>query len=542
MRSVVKWVTVLVLLAGCADRNSSVPPDADAGLLSEPRDAATPPANNGERDAASKPTRHNDAGSPPTAADAGAEEATVDAGEKTPAHEPSAGSDAGVVTHPQDTATTPAPAASDSGTPYANDASTPPAVHTHDPIMDASTPPVVDAGNTPVASPVDAAAPQVDSGSAPEPDAATPVVDAGNPPLPDAGATPSMDAATAPLDAGQPTILDSGTPATPDAAPAPADCSGPPGMYKDDKCQVLSDGLKAYHPKYPLWSDGALKERFIYLPPGSQIDTSDPDRWNFPVGTRFYKSFAAGTVRVETRVLEKTKPAASFDSWTFTSYAWSADQHSVSAAAASGVTNALGTGLDIPSQANCRTCHTMQGLDAVNGFGAIQLNHSEDGVTLSSLLAEHTLINGSAGATLNVSVDNARIPGDAATQAALGYLQGNCGHCHGGPTPRVGMQLWSIVGMTQLSDAPIMQTAVCHCIENWTGRKNADGDAYTLRVAPGHAAVSGIVGRMSARTSGEQMPPLGTKLVDPTGLGAIKTWIDSLDATSCQSAAPVCVP
>jgi mono/diheme cytochrome c family protein len=348
----------------------------------------------------------------------------------------------------------------------------------------------------------------------------------------DAEIDAAIDAGTDPEDAA----TDSGTDATVDAGPI---CSGPPGLYRDDHCQVLGDGIRAYRPQYPLWSDGATKERFIYLPPGTKIDTSNPDRWNFPTGTRMYKMFSWNGTRVETRVLVKTGTAASFASWTLTSYAWSADQTSVSPASTSGVSNALGTPLDIPSQSQCQSCHKMRGLeaDAVIGFNAIQLNHDDDGVTLGTLLDAGLLKNGSSS-SLNVSRQNAVIPGDALAKAALGYLHGNCGHCHGGSSPPVGQALWSKVGITDLSDEPIFQTAVCHCLQNWTGRSNADDDPYKLRVAPAHEALSGIIGRMSRRGAGEQMPPIGTKVVDPTGLAAVRAWIDSMDDSACDATSP----
>ena len=40
-------------------------------------------------------------------------------------------------------------------------------------------------------------------------------------------------------------------------------------------------------PAYELWSDGALKRRWIRLPPDGRIDTSDMDSWVFPIGTQF---------------------------------------------------------------------------------------------------------------------------------------------------------------------------------------------------------------------------------------------------------------
>ena len=535
MRSLWAALAVVLCLGGCEERKSR---DADAEDARAADDAASALDASLEIDSAvpSNPLGHDpvvprtDASADPDAelppaqgSDAGAP-APVDAGV------PPVPADAGIPPAPSDAALP-----TDAGDPPAStDAGDPPVP------ADAGTPPVpTDAGNPPV--PIDAGDPPVpsDAGDPPVPtDAGNPPApsDAGDPPVStDAGDPPVPTDAEVPVDAGMPDAdlpHDAG-PADPDAGPHPPTCSGPPGLYKDDACQVLSDGILPYHPQYPLWSDGAIKTRFVYLPPGKRIDAQNPDRWTFPTGTRLYKTFASGALRVETRVIEKTGTTTGFDSWTLTSYAWSADQRSVSPANTNGVQNALGTGLDIPSQAQCRSCHNMTDADAPIGFNAIQLNHSGDGVTLEQLLAAE-LVNGS------VSTDTARIPGDGAAQAALGYLHGNCGHCHGGPNPRAGMRLWSTVGMTQLRDAPIFETAICHCLERWTGRSNDAGDTYLMRVVPGHAENSGIIGRMSRRGAGEQMPPIGTNVVDLTGLATVKAWINGLEPSSCAASPVIC--
>jgi hypothetical protein len=321
---------------------------------------------------------------------------------------------------------------------------------------------------------------------------------------------------------------------------APPECNGPPGLYVPGSCSKLAEHVRSYRPKYELWGDGATKERFVYLPPDTQIDTSNPDRWAFPQGTRFYKTFSLDGVRLETRVIEKTAAAASVDSWTFTSYAWSQDQLSVAPADAAGVSNVLGTAHDIPAQAQCKSCHTMPNLDGVNGFGAIQLNHSQTTTSLDCLISEGLLVNGTS-TTLNVSAESARIPGDHEAQAALGYLHANCGHCHGGPTPRANLALWSLVGTQSVSDAPAFKTASCQCLTRWGGRTNADGEPYVRRIVSGHAETSAIIGRMNVRAAGEQMPPLGTEVVDAQGVAAVSAWIDSLDPTACDDAA-ACPP
>src|ERR1700712_882240 len=110
---------------------------------------------------------------------------------------------------------------------------------------------------------------------------------------------------------------DAGTPNT--------DC-GPPGLYRDHSFKQLATGVIPYTPNYELWADGTDKERFIYLPDDTQIDTSNPDRWSFPVGTRIYKTFSLHGVKLETRRFEKVNANPGYDSWIVGAYAWSKDQ------------------------------------------------------------------------------------------------------------------------------------------------------------------------------------------------------------------------
>src|SRR5688572_31331042 len=70
------------------------------------------------------------------------------------------------------------------------------------------------------------------------------------------------------------------------------------GLYSDVASRKLADGVMEFEPRYPLWSDEAEKHRFIYLPPERQIDSANPDRWNFPAGTRLWKEFVQHGVLV----------------------------------------------------------------------------------------------------------------------------------------------------------------------------------------------------------------------------------------------------
>ena len=75
------------------------------------------------------------------------------------------------------------------------------------------------------------------------------------------------------------------------------------GLCVDAACTQIAGGIHAYTPRFELWADTATKRRWIYLPPGMQIDTSDMDYWEFPVGTKLWKEFTRDGVRVETRLV-----------------------------------------------------------------------------------------------------------------------------------------------------------------------------------------------------------------------------------------------
>ena len=299
---------------------------------------------------------------------------------------------------------------------------------------------------------------------------------------------------------------------------------GPPGLYVDDLCEKLAPGVRPYAPRFALWADGADKERFVVLPEGALIDAADANLWRYPAGTRFYKTFSIGSLKVETRIMEKTGTGFGADTWSFRAYAWLPDQKHVELVGADGRPDVLGTTHDIPTVAQCRSCHSLASQDAVNGFSAIQLNYPRAGVSLAMLLHEGQLASPLGNGLLGAAV----IPGDDSAQAALGYLHSNCGNCHGGPDPRGGLTLRLSVGQPVLESSDPYRSAVGQPLRNWPGHVQSNGEPITLRIAPGAPLASGIIARMSIRGSRDQMPRIGTEVADADGIDLVSAWIESL--------------
>lgn len=317
------------------------------------------------------------------------------------------------------------------------------------------------------------------------------------------------------VDAGDASsVLDTGPDATVDSGDV--GCAGPPGLFRPGSCTALADGVRPFQPAHALWTDGAAKERFVYIPPGTRIDATDPDGWVFPVGTRLYKTFSLDGVRLETRLLEKTREGVGFANWEMRAFLWNSAQDAVVESDGELVEDVLGTQHDVPSRDMCRDCHSAN-RDGVNGFSAIQLAHGGSGVTLDSLNRGELLAP-------PLSLADARLPGDEATQAALGYLHANCAHCHQSDGPAgslTGLLLRVEVGLESFEETSTYRSAV-DVPGNWVAV------GARLRIASGDPEASTIIRRMSSREPAIQMPPLGTEVVDSAGLELVRRWIEGM--------------
>ena len=95
-------------------------------------------------------------------------------------------------------------------------------------------------------------------------------------------------------------------------------------LYADIGAKTVHPALRHYTPEYQLWSDGADKERWVYVPECSSVDTSDMDNWDVPVGTRFFKEFSLDGKRIETRIISRISDGPR--DFAYASYLWNASE------------------------------------------------------------------------------------------------------------------------------------------------------------------------------------------------------------------------
>ena len=139
------------------------------------------------------------------------------------------------------------------------------------------------------------------------------------------------------------------------------------GLYCDISLGALDRNITLLCAPHGLWADAAEKSRYMRIPPGTKIDTTDMDGWIFPVGMKVWKEFRMGGKKIETRLLEKR----SDKSWLMIAYQWNAEQTDAFPVP-DGVVNASGTQHDIPPVAQCLECHSSVA-DALNGVSALML-------------------------------------------------------------------------------------------------------------------------------------------------------------------------
>jgi hypothetical protein len=287
------------------------------------------------------------------------------------------------------------------------------------------------------------------------------------------------------------------------------------GLYSDS-AETLADGVVAFEPRWALWSDTASKNRWFQLPAGEMIDTSDPDGWVFPVGTKAWKEFTRDEVRVETRLLEKVGPGDYDGEWRMVAYLWNDDQ-TAAVAQPEGLEDASGTDHDLPDDDGCNTCHS-GAADVLLGISALQLDHAGDGVTLGSLT--------DAGRLSAPISDPPDLPGDADAQAALGYLHANCGNCHGPRNTLLPVRFWlTLDALGTVAETPAYVTGVD--VGSVKTRPLENTRAVVI-IAPGDPDGS-LVWVRTQRRSPEvgTMPPIGSERLDPAA-DVLADWITSL--------------
>ena len=334
--------------------------------------------------------------------------------------------------------------------------------------------------------------------------------------------------------------------------PNPPSLLSETGVFEDLESLTPIPGIIPYDVNTPLWSDGALKKRWIALAndgtfndPSEQISFFENGEWQFPKGTVFIKHFelpddpsdSTSVVRLETRFLVLTESGGAYG----VTYRWNedgTDAYLIDSEETRTIPIKLNDGTEreqtwtFPGRTQCMTCHTANS-NFVLGVKTWQLN--KDLTYPSTQITSNQLATWNHLNIFNEPIDETKIedmPRLASihdTTASLAhrvysYLDANCSNCH---RPN---------GVEAVFDARYSTAPENKKIINQLGvsRHTPEGG---LVVKPGDHTLSQLWIR-DHEIGDLAMPPIGKSINDTVYLEVLKDWINGLveeDSGDCET-------
>ncbi|MFY0626985.1 MAG: hypothetical protein JXR07_11855 [Reichenbachiella sp.] len=290
-------------------------------------------------------------------------------------------------------------------------------------------------------------------------------------------------------------------------------------------------GLLPYDLNVPLFSDYALKKRFVYVPEGETIPYQSQATLDLPIGSVLIKHFyyersGQNDNYIETRLLIHRS-----DGWHPETYIWNEDLSDARRSLVGGVkqltieVNGQNQALNylIPNQNQCINCHAKNGQINPIGTEVPNLNKSyeyQDGLNnqLDKWVMQGILEDpGASDIPSWPEMDN---ESSSLNDRARAYLAVNCSSCHRleGSAANSGLYL-EYHNQDSLS-LGFKKTPVA-------AGDGSGGLKYVIE--PGNAEESILHYRINSSELEVRMPELGRALIHEEGVALIKEWIDNMD-------------
>ena len=279
----------------------------------------------------------------------------------------------------------------------------------------------------------------------------------------------------------------------------------------------------------PLFTDYALKKRFIYLPEGTDILYRDEDVLEFPVGAVLIKNFYYSDGQLETgkgRILETRLLIHEKNGWKALPYLWNPEQteafleitgRQMPLKLASGAEVAYA----VPNMQQCKSCHDSGGKIVPIGPSARQLNkvHQEGSDNQLAQLVSMGWLKEAPAPDQWPALVNWEDGSASLEERARAYLEINCAHCHrkDGPAKNSGLDLTRHAAANTMGvfKAPV------------AAGKGSGGLKYDI--VPGKPDESILVYRMESNDPAIMMPELGRSIVHKEGVELIKEWVRRME-------------
>lgn len=308
------------------------------------------------------------------------------------------------------------------------------------------------------------------------------------------------------------------------------------GFFDDPRAQKPAADVIPFQLNTPLFSDGALKYRFVHVPDGKAALYHDTEAFDFPEGTALIKTFAFPAdyrepekdIRlIETRVLLRRS-----DGWQAAAYLWNAEQTDAVlkiAGAKVGIATVAADGsplnftYSVPNKNQCKACHAFNGQIVPLGPKARNLNRDLEFASGSENQLAHWAALGILGgapppkdAPAAPDWRDASTPIDARART---WLDVNCAHCHREEGPASNSGLWLTYGETDPVKIGLSKRPVA------AGKGSGDRQ---FDIVPGDPGGSILPYRVESTEPGVMMPELGRHIADPEAVALLRAWIGKM--------------
>lgn len=308
------------------------------------------------------------------------------------------------------------------------------------------------------------------------------------------------------------------------------------GFFDDLPAMAPAKGVLPFAPSSVLFSDGALKDRFVYVPQGKAASYVEDAALEFPEGSALIKSFSFPadyrTTDADVRIIETRVLLKQADGWHAWAYVWNDEQTDATLNIAGArvpvsTVNAAGEPLEfsyaVPNKNQCKACHDVAGKIVPLGPKARNLNHDfayADG-TANQLQRwrNEGILEGLPEPAAIAAVPDWRDESVDLDGRARAWLDANCAHCHrrDGPASNSGLYLtW---------EEPYGPSLGINKRPVAAGR-GSGGRLFDIK--PGDPDGSILNYRVESVEPGVMMPELGRTLADHEASELLRAWVAGL--------------
>lgn len=303
-------------------------------------------------------------------------------------------------------------------------------------------------------------------------------------------------------------------------------------FFGEMKYQHPAPGVIPYEPITPLFTDYALKKRFIWMPKGVKATyNGDGKVLEMPVGTVLIKTFYYRNVLPEgkMKVIETRLMIRKASGWIFANYKWNDEQTEAYYTTGASVIpldwlhegkTRKSTNYRIPSETECFICHKKSSVPYPIGIKPQSLNgnykYSEGSKNMLRKLIEVGYLENNLPGNI-VTVVNYKDKTKSVDLRLRSYLDMNCAHCHaeGGHCDYRPMRL----AFSETVDPK--NIGLCVQPDEMVSPNHTD------IITPNSPETSVMYLRLSTNQVNLRMPLIGRTIVHQEGLHLLEEWIRS---------------